>query len=105
VVVEERTREIGIKMALGARSRWILRQLLFETLLVTGLGGAIGFAFSLAVCAVFPKLGFTRFVGDPTVSPGIALMTAAILGTTGLVAGYFPARDAARLDPVVAMKL
>jgi putative ABC transport system permease protein len=105
VVVEERTREIGIKMALGARSRWILRQLLFETLLVTGLGGAIGFAFSLAVCAVFPKLGFTRFVGDPTVSPGIALMTAAILGATGLVAGYFPARDAARLDPVVAMKL
>jgi putative ABC transport system permease protein len=105
VVVEERTREIGIKMALGARSRWILRQLLFETLLVTGLGGALGFAFSLAVCAVFPKLGFTRFVGDPTVSPGIALMTAAILGATGLVAGYFPARDAARLDPVVAMKL
>jgi putative ABC transport system permease protein len=105
VVVEERTREIGIKMALGARSRWILRQLLFETLLVTGLGGAIGFAFSLGVCAVFPKLGFTQFVGDPTVSPGIALMTAAILGATGLVAGYFPARDAARLDPVVAMKL
>jgi ABC-type antimicrobial peptide transport system permease subunit len=92
-------------MALGARSRWILRQLLFETLLVTGLGGAIGFAFSLGVCAVFPKLGFTQFVGDPTVSPGIALMTAAILGATGLVAGYFPARDAARLDPVVAMKL
>jgi len=105
VVVEERTKEIGIKMALGARDRWLLRQLLLETLLITGMGGALGFLISFTVCAVFPKFGATEFVGDPDLSLSVAAMTAAILGLTGLVAGYFPARDASRLDPVVAMKL
>jgi putative ABC transport system permease protein len=105
VVVEERTREIGIKMALGAKQRWILTQFLLETLLITFLGGIIGFAISLSVCAVFPKLGFTEYVGDPVVSPLVSILTALALGIVGLVAGYFPAREAARLDPVVAMKL
>jgi putative ABC transport system permease protein len=105
VVVEERTREIGIKMALGAKQRWILRQFLMETMLVTFLGGVIGFAISLTVCALFPKLGLSQYVGDPVVSPLVAILTSLALGLVGLVAGYFPARDAARLDPVVAMKL
>jgi putative ABC transport system permease protein len=105
VVVEERTREVGIKMALGAKSPWILRQFLLETLLITGIGGAIGFVISLTICAIFPRFGVTQYVGDPDVSLFVAALTAAILGMTGLVAGYFPARDASRLDPVVAMKL
>ena len=105
VVVEERTREVGVKMALGARAKWILRQFLLETMLITGLGGVIGFALSFAVCAVFPKFGVTDYVGSPEVSLGVAALTAAILGLTGLVAGYFPAKEASRLDPVVAMKL
>jgi putative ABC transport system permease protein len=105
VVVEERTKEIGIKMALGARDRWLLRQLLLETMLITGMGGALGFLISFVVCAVFPKFGVTEFVGDPDLSLSVAALTAMILGLTGLVAGYFPARDASRLDPVVAMKL
>jgi putative ABC transport system permease protein len=105
VVVEERTKEIGIKMALGAREKWILRQFMLETFLLTGLGGAIGLGIALAICAVFPKLGFTEHVGDPVVSPLAAGITAAFLGLTALLAGYFPAREASRLDPVVAMKL
>ena len=104
VVVEERTREIGIKMALGAKQRWILSQFLLETMMVTALGGAIGFAIALSVCAIFPEQ-LQEFVGKPEVSPVVALLTAMALGIVGLVAGYFPARDAARLDPVVAMKL
>ncbi len=105
VVVEERTREIGIKMALGAKQRYILSQFLIETMMVTFLGGAIGFAISLTVCALFPKLGLGEYVGDPVVSPLVAILTSLALGLVGLVAGFFPARDAARLDPVVAMKL
>ena len=105
VVVEERTKEIGIKMALGARQRWVLRQLLLETVLITAIGGAVGFAISWTLCAIFPRFGVTRFVGDPEISLPVAALTAVVLGLTGLVAGYFPAREASRLDPVVAMKL
>jgi putative ABC transport system permease protein len=105
VVVEERTREIGIKMALGARPGSILFQFMLETLLITGVGGVIGLAITFGLCAAFPALGFTDYVGDPTVSPMVATITSGLLGSIGLLAGYFPARDASSLDPVVAMKL
>jgi putative ABC transport system permease protein len=105
VVVEERTREIGIKMALGARGRSILAQFILETMVLTAVGGAIGLGISWAICAAAPTFGVTKFVGDPVLSPQIALLTAVVLGLVGLVAGFFPARAASRLDPVVAMKL
>jgi putative ABC transport system permease protein len=105
VVVEERTREIGIKMALGAKQSFILSQFLLETLLVTALGGLVGFAISIGICAVFPKFGLTDSIGEPEVSAGVAAITIGILGFIGLLAGWFPAREASRLDPVVAMKL
>jgi putative ABC transport system permease protein len=105
VVVEERTKEIGIKMALGAKQGWILRQFLLETALITGIGGAIGFLISYAICFAVPKMGATQFVGDPEISFSVAALTAVVLGATALLAGYFPAKEASRLDPVVAMKL
>lgn len=105
VVVEERTREIGIKMALGARGRAVLSQFLLETLFVTAVGGLVGFGITAGICAVFPALGMTQFVGDPTFSPVVGIVTASLLGLIGLIAGYFPARTAAKLDPVVAMKM
>jgi putative ABC transport system permease protein len=104
VVIEERTREIGIKMALGAKSPYILTGFLLETMMVTAFGGLVGFIISFAICAVFPE-SLYEYVGKPVVSPVVALFTAIALGLVGLVAGYFPARDASRLDPVVAMKL
>jgi putative ABC transport system permease protein len=104
VVIEERTREIGIKMALGAKSRSILTGFLLETMLITAFGGAVGFIISFGICAIFPA-SLHEYVGQPVVSPVVALFTAIALGLVGLVAGYFPARDASRLDPVVAMKL
>jgi putative ABC transport system permease protein len=104
VVVEERTREIGIKMALGARGKAVLGQFLLETLVLTFIGGTIGLAISFGICAAFPT-DFEEYVGIPTLSPTLAFMTASILGLVGFVAGYFPARSASQLDPVVAMKL
>jgi putative ABC transport system permease protein len=104
VVVEERTREIGIKMALGARPSSILAQFLLETLFLTVSGGAIGLAIAAGICSAFPE-SFTEFVGRPVLSPGVTALTAGLLGAVALLAGYFPARDASRLDPVVAMKM
>ena len=104
VVVDERTEEIGVKMALGAKSGAILRQFLVETLIVTAIGGAVGFALSLGICAVFPT-SLEEYVGKPEVSSVVALITTGILGVIGFLAGYFPARAASRLDPVVAMKM
>jgi len=105
VVVDERTREIGIKMALGARSRAILGQFMLETLMVTALGGAVGLAISAGICRVVPLFGLTEYIGTPLISPFVGTLTALLLGAIGLLAGWFPAREAANLDPVVAMKL
>ena len=85
VVVEERTREIGIKMALGAKPRLILGQFIIETLAITVVGGSIGMLITLGICAVFPALNFTEYVGTPNVSPGSALVTATLLGLIGLI--------------------
>ena len=104
VVVEERTREVGIKMAIGARPRVVLTQFLVESLLFTSVGGAIGLALTYGLCEIFPSFGIAE-VGQPELSPGLAMGTVALLGLIGLIAGYFPARTAANLDPVVAMKL
>jgi putative ABC transport system permease protein len=105
VVVEERTREIGIKMALGARGRAILGQFMLETLLVTALGGAMGLAITAGICRVVPLFGLTDYIGAPAISPFVGGLTALLLGAIGLLAGWVPAREAANLDPVVAMKL
>jgi putative ABC transport system permease protein len=105
VVVEERTREIGIKMALGAKPRLILGQFMLETLILTVVGGAIGILITMGICAIFPSLNLADYVGNPVVSHGSAVITAAMLGLIGFISGYFPARTAASLDPVVAMKM
>jgi putative ABC transport system permease protein len=105
VVVEERTREIGIKMALGAKPRLILGQFVFETLALTIVGGILGILITLGICVIFPAFNLTDYVGDPAISPGAAAATAVMLGLIGLVSGYFPARTASNLDPVVAMKM
>lgn len=105
VVVEERTREIGIKLAVGAKPRFIRTQFLLETLTLTAIGGLLGFVLTLSILFVFPHLGLDDYVGTPEASPVVVLTTAALLGLIGFVAGYFPARRASLLDPVVALKL
>ena len=104
VVVEERTREIGIKLAVGAKPRFIQGQFLTETLTLTAAGGVLGFLITLVVMAVFPK-SLDEYVGTPEASPIVILTTVVLLGAIGMVAGWFPARRASLLDPVVALKL
>jgi putative ABC transport system permease protein len=105
VVVEERTREVGVKLAVGAKPRFIQTQFLLETLTLTAIGGLLGLFLTLGILFVFPFLGLDEYVGTPEASPLVILVTASLLGLIGFVAGYFPARRASLLDPVVALKL
>jgi len=105
VVVEERTKEIGIKMSLGAKKRHVLSQFIFETFVITFFGGIIGFLFSWAVVKIFPLFKLQEYMGTPTITPMAVLIAVGVLGTVGLISGYFPAKRAANLNPVQALKL
>ena len=108
-VVKERTREIGVKMALGARRGWITAPFLLEGLIYTFVGGLAGAAISIVIVTLLgliPQEGndVLEFLGKPTLSWPIGLATIAILGTAGLLAGYFPARRAAGIDPAATLR-
>ncbi|MBP7567901.1 MAG: MacB family efflux pump subunit, partial [Burkholderiaceae bacterium] len=98
VSVTERTREIGIRMATGARMRNILQQFLIEALVVSALGGLVGVVIGLGVAFV---IGATGTAVQFSITPVVLAFGCAF--ATGLIFGYLPARKAARLDPVVAL--
>jgi putative ABC transport system permease protein len=108
VVVKERTKEIGIKLAMGARKRYILSQFIFEALSISLIGGGIGILFSWGVVSLMHTLpaedGAMQFLARPILSGSIMLLTSSILTAIGLAAGIFPARKAANVDPVESLR-
>jgi putative ABC transport system permease protein len=107
-VVKERTREIGVKMALGAKVRQVMSPFVLEALTMTILGGTLGTVVGVVlmqIIAVLPLKGDAfEFLGRPTFSPAIAAATSLILGTVGMLAGYFPARRAASVNPAESLR-
>jgi putative ABC transport system permease protein len=108
-VIKERTREIGVKMALGAKARWIIWPFVLEALVYTFIGGAMGMIIATLFVAAATYLPVESnkvmaFLGRPTLSPQIGIATSAILGLIGLLAGYFPARRAASIDPASTLR-
>ncbi|TCQ11459.1 macrolide transport system ATP-binding/permease protein [Rhizobium sp. PP-F2F-G36] len=98
VSVTERTREIGIRMATGARGRDILTQFIVEALVVSALGGLIGVGLGLSIGAIAQAFGV-----PVSFSAGPVLLAFASAFVTGLVFGYLPAHNASRLQPAVAL--
>jgi len=110
VTVKERTREIGIKMAVGAHPALIVSQFLLEAIVTVTIGGALGIAMAMGLIELFELIplpeSFVAVTGrpEPVFSGIIALICVTILNFVGLLAGIFPARRASLIDPVDALR-
>ena len=108
--VKNRTREIGVQMALGARRVYVLGPLVVESLALTAMGGAIGVTLGAGIVHLLAFVQSRldsealKFMGAPTFSPGVALTVVVLLGTIGFLAGYFPSRRAVAIQPAVALR-
>jgi len=106
VSVTERTREIGIRKAIGARSSAILKQFLIESTMLAAMGGVVGIiigtVITIAAAIIIPKVA--PDFGAPTVSPWAILISFGVSLLIGLIAGGFPANRAARLQPIEALR-
>jgi len=100
VSVTERTREIGIRKAIGARTGHILFQFLTESVIISCIGGILGLIFG-----IFGAYGLGRIAGiTPHVSPGTVILAILFSSAVGIFFGIYPARKAAMLDPIVALR-
>jgi putative ABC transport system permease protein len=100
VSVTERTREIGIRLAIGALEKEVLLQFLVEALVLSSFGGVVGIILGLGTAAIGANA-----LGAPFIwSPGLVALSFFFSGAVGVFFGYFPARKAARLDPIEALR-
>jgi len=108
VVVKERTREIGIKRAVGARKRDIIFQFIFESVLISLVGGSFGLLLATGLIKLIWMIptqdGAMQFLGRPIMSGSVVVVAVGVLSLIGLLAGLFPARKAANVDPVDALR-
>jgi len=100
VSVTERTREIGIRKAVGARKGDIMSQFLIESVVLSVIGGSIGIAFGVAVC----KLLSSRGTWTTIISPTSMIYAFVFAAAVGIFFGLWPAKKAADMDPIVALR-
>ena len=104
IVVKERTREIGIRKALGAKPWSIIGMILHEAIFVTALSGFAGLIFSMALLEIVGPHIEVDYILNPSVNFNVAISTVFVLIIAGAIAGYFPARRAANIHVIEALK-
>jgi putative ABC transport system permease protein len=104
VAVRERTREIGVRKALGAPARTILRQFFIEALVIAFLSGGIGLGFAYGLCSLVNLLPMPDFFAGLLATWRSGLVATALLGTIAVLSALFPARRAAAIDPIEALR-
>ncbi|MDC7994641.1 ABC transporter permease [Altibacter sp. HG106] len=104
IIVKERTKEIGIRKAIGAQPLSIIGMILHESIFVTAIAGMFGLVFSLFLLEMVGPLIETDYIRNPSVDFGVAITTVIILIAAGALAGFFPARRASNIKPIVALR-
>ena len=104
IVVKEKTREIGIKRSVGATSKNIMFQFFFESFLIVAIGAILGMLISIFMVKAAAFLPIQQYVGTPAISPLVLIVTIVLLLIISILAGFFPARKAAKLEPVECLR-
>lgn len=105
LIVTEKTKEIGLRRALGAQDRDIMLQILLETFIIVFVGAALGFILALFIIFILQHLSLPTWLGKPVISSSSVIFTIIILGAVSFLAGYPPAKRAVKLKPVEALSL
>jgi putative ABC transport system permease protein len=104
VAVRERTREIGVRKAVGAPARTILQQFFFEALLIASVSGGVGLGVAYGICALVNLLPMPDYFAGLQATWKSGLVATGLLGTTAVLAALYPARRAASVDPIEALR-
>ncbi len=103
-VVKERTKEIGIRKALGATPKSVISTILLESVFITTISGIIGMFIGIAILSSLGKKLEDFFITNPYIDMPVAIFATIVLIIFGGLAGYIPAKRAARIKPIVALR-
>ena len=104
IAVKERTKEIGVRKALGATPQSIVAMIVQEAVFLTSVAGLLGLSAGVVFLGILPKLIDTELIDNPSINIGVGVLAAAGLVVAGALAGFVPARSAAKVNPIETLR-